>query len=302
MNPQNRLSNQTIDEFLKETHFKRIGEYKNNCTSLQFLCIKHNKIFETSWGNLSAKCKKGTGCSECVKEKLRLSNEIIDERLIGRNIKRIGNYITANEKIEWELDDGYRWFATPANVLTKTNFVKTRKSLTNEIIDERLKGREILRIGEYQPKSLSKIDFQCSRCNHKWTAIVNNVINKKYGCPSCSWGKEERYFKSFIEDNITYDSFDSHKSFTIRNKTVIPDFYIEKDNRRIIVEYNGIQHYKPIEYFGGISRFEKQVERDRDLREYCLEHNIELYELPYYINRDDNEKTLIQNLGGMQSL
>lgn len=302
MTPYNKLTNQDIDNKLEGTHFKRLGEYVNNCTPIEFFCLKHNNVFKTTWGNLNAKCKKGTGCSECVKEKLRLSNDIIDERLKGRNIKRIGNYITANEKIEWELDDGYRWFSTPANVLTKTNFKKERKFLSNEIIDQRLKDRSVKRLGDYVSKSLSKLQFLCLKCNHKWSAIVNNVVNKEYGCPACCWGKEESFFKNFIENNIAYDYFNDHETIYLDDRILIPDFFLIKESRKIIVEYNGIQHYKSVPYFGGDERFEKQKERDEILRNYCSKNKIELYELPYYINREDNMMILKEKIGGKQSL
>ena len=46
------------------------------------------------------------------------NNETVDARLAGRGIKRIGEYINNNTKIEWECRVcGNRWEATPDNVL-----------------------------------------------------------------------------------------------------------------------------------------------------------------------------------------
>ena len=39
------------------------------------------------------------------------------------------------------------------------------------------------------------------------------------------------------------------------------DLYIPKYN--ILIEYNGEQHYRPIDYFGGEKQFEIQQEHDR---------------------------------------
>lgn len=47
------------------------------------------------------------------------------------------------------------------------------------------------------------------------------------------------------------------------------------------IEYQGIQHYKPIEVFGGKEHFEKQQELDRKKRFLCNENNIRLIEWKY---------------------
>lgn len=59
------------------------------------------------------------------------------------------------------------------------------------------------------------------------------------------------------------------------------DFYIEFDIFKFAIEYNGKQHYEPIEFFGGRSQFEKQIRRDKELREYCKNNDIELFEIKY---------------------
>lgn len=52
----------------------------------------------------------------------------------------------------------------------------------------------------------------------------------------------------------------------------------------LIIEYNGGQHYKPV-CFGGCSlddakiNFEYQQIRDQQMREYCVENNINLLEI-----------------------
>ena len=53
-----------------------------------------------------------------------------------------------------------------------------------------------------------------------------------------------------------------------------------KDNI-ILIEYNGKQHYKPVEYFGGEESFKVQVIKDNIKREYCLSKGIRLIEIDY---------------------
>jgi hypothetical protein len=57
------------------------------------------------------------------------------------------------------------------------------------------------------------------------------------------------------------------------------DFYLPEQN--ICIEYNGIQHYEPIKYFGGIEEFDKRIERDKIKIEYCKKNNIRLIVIKY---------------------
>ena len=52
----------------------------------------------------------------------KLTNEIVDQKLIGRNIKRLGNYIDTRTKIEFEclvFGCEYKWITLPYKILTE---------------------------------------------------------------------------------------------------------------------------------------------------------------------------------------
>lgn len=60
------------------------------------------------------------------------------------------------------------------------------------------------------------------------------------------------------------------------------DFYIPSTNT--VIEYNGIQHYKPVEYFGGTEAYLGTCMRDNIKKEYCLNNNINYIEISYKDN------------------
>ena len=64
------------------------------------------------------------------------------------------------------------------------------------------------------------------------------------------------------------------------------DFKIR--NKPILIEFQGEQHYKPIEFFGGEIRFAKQQLYDDLKRKYCKYYNYHLIEIPYNYNSLDN--------------
>lgn len=57
------------------------------------------------------------------------------------------------------------------------------------------------------------------------------------------------------------------------------DFFIPQLNT--VIEYQGVQHYKPIDHFGGNIALQQQQEYDELKRKYCLNNNIKYIEIPY---------------------
>ena len=73
----------------------------------------------------------------------------------------------------------------------------------------------------------------------------------------------EYYFKDLVSKN---------------NYPLRFDFAIIDDEKNLIklIEYDGGQHFKPIEQFGGQEAFEELKQRDKIKNNYCREHNINL--------------------------
>jgi hypothetical protein len=113
-------------------------------------------------------------------------------------------------------------------------------------------------------------------------------------CPNCTQSKGERFInKCFNVFNIDYNTqgilkFDNE----LRNNFRI-DFIIQKD-KTYLIEYNGIQHYHPVEHFGGEEKFKEQQLRDQLLRDFVKNHS-DLYEL-LEIDYRYNKYTIIKKL------
>ncbi len=103
---------------------------------------------------------------------------------------------------------------------------------------------------------------------------------KGQGCPECTFNsKGEEYIKSHLEDlKIKYIRQHGFDSCRFKNKLSF-DFYLPELDT--CVEFDGIQHFKPVEEFGGLKEFEKIKLRDECKNKWCLENNINLIRIRY---------------------
>lgn len=62
------------------------------------------------------------------------------------------------------------------------------------------------------------------------------------------------------------------------------DFAVFDENGDVdfLIEFNGIQHYKPIPKYGGFKGLSHQRYNDAAKRKYCIVHKIPLVVIPYY--------------------
>lgn len=280
-----KLTNDIIDKRLKNKNIKRMSDYIENKETMSFLCLIENCNYY--WKTIFSSIDGGTGCPQCV-GKAKLTNEIIDEKLISRLIKRLDNHINANTPVLFRCEIEscqHEWLTTTNSILNKrTGCPKCAGllKLNNDIIDQRLKNRLIKRIGDCKGSNV-KINFQCliKNCNKIWSTTPSSILNRKSGCPRCSIGKNERLVDDILSlHKIDYELHKSIKNIIAgENRRIYVDFYLS--NEKIIIEYNGAQHYQ-LTRFGSMNyeeaknRLVKQQERDQYLQQFCDRHDIKL--------------------------
>lgn len=77
--------------------------------------------------------------------------------------------------------------------------------------------------------------------------------------------------------------FEREKSFSdLKHGLYRFDFYVQ-GAQPCVLEYNGEQHYQPIEkFYRTRAEFEGAKERDRRKISYCLANDIPIYIIPYW--------------------
>lgn len=158
-----------------------------------------------------------------------------------------------------------------------------KPSLYNEqwVIDNTPKG--YLYIDGYAKMS-EKCRFYCETCKSYFYQQPRRLITDKiYGC-NCQPNKKLTNNDFLKENNIPYQRefvFPGLNGFRF-------DFYLPELNTAI--EYDGEQHFKAINFFGGEEGLQKNQKRDKIKNEFCLKNSITLYRIPYW---EENKLNII---------
>ena len=129
----------------------------------------------------------------------------------------------------------------------------------------------------YNHSAYWKCQCQCGKIIEVCSGDLKTGHTRSCGCLRSSKGEDKirDVLSSLKIDFIQQKVFDN-----LKYKTNLKfDFFLPDYN--YCIEYNGIQHYKPVEYFGGEKQFKKQQERDNIKRQWCKDNNIKLIEIPY---------------------
>lgn len=157
-------------------------------------------------------------------------------------------------------------------------------------------------VSDYGVKILEKSNnrkwkCECPLCHTYFYAIPSNVINgNSTSCGCRHQSKGEEYIEKFL---ISYDiKFDKQYTFndcvSDSGTKLRYDFVIfDRDNNiKSIIEYDGQQHYYPVEHWGGEESLINNQIRDGIKNEYCKSHNIPLLRLPYYLSKEEMENEI----------
>lgn len=169
----------------------------------------------------------------------------------------------------------YNW-----RVIDKTNLLDSNRSTL--YICYNLKTQQYHLISKRHLSNTSGI--KCSQNYDKiQEQIKNNIKNPRLGSK-----QEENILKILKENNIHGNI--QYTFSDCKDKNLLPfDFYIEN---KYIIEYDGEQHFKNIEFFGGTDGFYIRRAHDLIKDKYCFDNNIPLIRIPYDAKYDLNDLKL----------
>lgn len=160
--------------------------------------------------------------------------------------------------------------------------------------------------GKYvSPKGDTCLQYECTcSCGEKRIVLAQSLLTgRSYSCgcsrPDNAMSKAELCVMMYLESiGLTKNNgYVQYKTFPdligLGGGHLSYDFYIEKHNVKYLIECQGGQHYFPIDLWGGQEVFEKQQKHDDMKRQYAIDHDIVLIEIPYTMFTYETIKTLL---------
>ncbi len=271
----------------------------NSNRKIWWKCNKSNCHHPHAWETVVSHRTRGLGCPYCSGQKIcecnslaKLRPDLLDEWHPENKIKPDEVPLGSHKKVLWRCINKkcqckHEWTAYVFNRTLNGsgcpycagNLFCPCNSLKELYPDLCLEWSEKNSISpdEVPKGTAKKFWWKCNK-NHQWKASVLSRTNKKTGCPICNMSHGEKYIKKILDaGSITYIQ---NKIFSFKNVTNLYfDFYLPEHNKAI--EFDGVQHFKPVKFFRGKSGFDRQVINDNRKNEYCSENEISLLRIHY---------------------
>lgn len=133
-------------------------------------------------------------------------------------------------------------------------------------------------------------------CGNKFEELPARIKNNHVQSCGCI---KKSIKEKIITDFLLGKSVDFISEYTYndcKNKYVLRfDFAILNKDKSVksLIEYDGEQHFKPVDYFGGEDGYRQTVYRDEIKNQYCKNNNIPLLRLPYYLSNDEIKEKIL---------
>lgn len=132
-------------------------------------------------------------------------------------------------------------------------------------------------------RSLHKVTVYCTNCKKYFKQRASHLLHR-IGCPFCNISKGETIIANWLDThNIKYTAEKTFIDCRDRNPLLFDFCIYNKDGSiKTIIEYDGLQHYKASDFFGGEKMLLLNQYHDAIKNQYCEDHKIPLMRIPYW--------------------
>ena len=293
-----KLNTKDFIEKAKEVHGDKYDyskvEYVNNNTKVCIICPIHGEFWQMPQNHINQK----QGCSKCshrsfkytTKEIISKAKEVHGDKYDYSKVE----YINSDTKVCIICPiHGEFWQKMSKHVNNKEgcpNCAKNKKLNTKDFIE---KAKEV-HGNKYDYSKVeyintdTKVCIICKEHGEFWQTPHQHLNGS--GCKNCAEIKNisETKLFNFLNENLDTEIIRNVHFNWLGKKHL--DILIKDFN--IAIEYQGIQHFKPNDFFGGIDEFNNTIKRDKEKYKLCKKNNIILLYFSYLNERELPKKYL----------
>jgi len=291
-------------------------QIKSNNTKLKLICNRNHtrttRVRDLLAGRKCKKCYVIDNLPNFIRLRKQFRNSIskiveINGLLKSRNIKCLSKmYIEAFSKLEFECQDGHKWFALwnavkhgggcpKCNLLSRSKKSKYQPDVCQKFAETKY-GKCLSTVPERY------MTWQCY-FGHIWKSRATDIIYKGQWCGECSSSLSERICRLVFE-TIFEKKFPKFRSEWLKNSNgyrLELDGYCKELN--FAFEHHGRQHYNMETLFFDETKSESKLAfdhaRNNDLEkaQLCAKNGIKLIVIPelFKFTKIENLKSLIKD-------
>jgi len=262
--------------------------YRGVNSKLEFICRCGNKSV-TSYNIFKNKHQ----CRNCsyrgAGDKQRLTYEYVKSKFENEGCILISDsYDESHSALEYTCSCGETSF-TSFNRFASGHRCKScsvergssSRRFSTEYVSKYLKDRGCVYLGDGHVNSKTKFKYICECGNASYTNLNN--FKKGRRCKKCkrfSIG-EDKIEKFLLKSGVRFKN--EFRIDGCKNKLKLPfDFAIFNKSRLIgLIEFDGKQHFEPLDFFGGAKSFNKLKRNDSIKNFYCFANGIPLLRIKY---------------------
>lgn len=171
---------------------------------------------------------------------------------------------------------------------------------------EDLKGKRFGKLTvlsrNYDKQSKDRISFWNCKCDCGNMRIVSSRMlrnGKTFACHNCQATKstgEQEIANLLNQHGYRYiQQYSFNDCVSPRQGVLWFDFAVFDNKNKLLelIEYDGIQHFKPVDYFGGQKEYNYRKQCDEVKTKYCKDNHIKLIRVPYTLKN----KITLKDLG-----
>ena len=261
--------------------------------------IRHNTcgfVYETRTSNFIS---QGCRCPKCA-GKLQYTNQSFKEKIfsiVGNEYTVLGNYKNSKTKVKIRHNIcGFTIDIMPINFLRRQSCPYCsgkylNQTMFSKIISQKADGKEYIFLEKYKGTN-TKIKVKHIICGHVYKVSPHKFMTGRR-CPFCNESHGEHEIGIWLSDrNIKHVC--QKKFANCKFKKELPfDFYLPDNN--MCIEYDGEQHFKKVDWFGGQEGLNKRRLRDNIKNEFCKKAGIRLIRIKYNEDIDNSLSKCIKS-------
>jgi len=299
----------TTEEFKERAFLVHKGRYVYNKTDLEhrdskgkvvITCPLHGDFHQTPKNHLH-----GQGCPLCNHRSIKYTVDEIKDKIFNKygnkyDVSLIKEYKGNTQKLPLICKE-HGYFEATWNDLDHNHGCQICGKIRNHELlrktKEKFVNQSIVIHGNKYDYFLSNyinahtdILIKCKKCGLIFPMPPHEHLKGK-GCPRCNESHLENEVRLYLDSHkIKHIDRCDRKYFNWLNRQHL-DFYLPDYN--IAIEYQGEQHFKIVDFFGGENGYKYRFMLDKRKKKLCEEHDIKIIYFTHE-NYDSflNEKTI----------